>query len=74
MVAPPSGEFFKQYRFCARVHIVKYMCVYCKVRCRCIFYDAVSDTIRRRGGYRAIITEDGVDTMTYFGGNHGSRV
>ena len=49
-------------------------CVLCKVRCHCIFYDAVSDTIRRRGGYRGIITEEGVDTVTYFGGNHGSRV
>ena len=38
------------------------------------FYDAVSDTIRRRGLYRAIITEEGVDTVTYFGGNYGSRV
>ena len=27
------------------------------------FYDAVSDTIRRRGGYRDIITEEGVDTV-----------
>ena len=36
--------------------------------------DAVSDTIRRRGGYRGIITEEGVDTVTYLGGNHGSRV
>ena len=26
-------------------------CVLCAVRCHCIFYDAVSDTIRRRGGY-----------------------
>ena len=42
-------------------------CVLCKVRCHCIFYDAVSDTIRRRGGYRGIITEEGVDTVTYFG-------
>ena len=49
-------------------------CVLCKVRWHCIFYDAVSDTIRRRGGYRGIITEEGVDTVTYFGGNHGSRV
>ena len=37
------------------------------------FYDAVSDTIRRRAGYRGIITEEGVDTVTYFGGNQGSR-
>ena len=38
------------------------------------FYDAVSDTIRRRGGNRGIFTEEGVDTVAYFGGNHGSRV
>ena len=44
-------------------------CVPCKVRWHCIFYDGVSDTIRRRGGYRGIITEEGVDTVTYFGGN-----
>ena len=49
-------------------------CVLCKVRWHCIFFAAVSDTIRRRGGYRAIITEEGVDTVTYFGGNHGYRV
>ena len=38
------------------------------------FYDAVSDTTRRRGGNRGIFTEEGVDTVAYFGGNHGSRV
>ena len=38
------------------------------------FDDAVSDTIRRRGGNRGIFTEEGVDTVAYFGGNHGSRV
>ena len=38
------------------------------------FYDAVSDTIRRRGGDRGIFTEEGVDTVAYFRGNHGSRV
>ena len=27
-------------------------CVLCKAQWHCIFYDAVSDTIRRRGGYR----------------------
>ena len=31
------------------------------------FYDAVSDTIRRRGGNRGIFTEEGVDTVAYFG-------
>ena len=49
-------------------------CVLCKVRWHCIFYDAISDTIRRRGWYRAIFTEEKVDTVTYFGGNHGFRV
>ena len=38
------------------------------------FYDAASDTIRRRGVNRGIFTEEGVDTVAYFGGNHGSRV
>ena len=38
------------------------------------FYDTVSDTIRRRGGDRGIFTEEGVDTVAYFGGNHGFRV
>ena len=38
------------------------------------FYDAVSDTIRRRDGDRGIFTEEGVDTVAYFGGNHGFRV
>ena len=38
------------------------------------FYAAVSDTIRRRGGNRGIFTEEGMDTVAYFGGNHGSRV
>ena len=33
------------------------------------FYDAVSDTIRRRGGNRGIFTEEGVDTVAYFGEN-----
>ena len=38
------------------------------------FDDAVSDTIRRRGGDRGIFTEEGGDTVAYFGGNHGFRV
>ena len=38
------------------------------------FDDAVSDTIRRRGGDRGIFTEEGVDTVAYFGGNRGFRV
>ena len=41
------------------------------VQWHCIFYDTVSDTIRRRGGYIGIITEEGVDTVTYC---YGSRV
>ena len=51
-------------------------CVLCKVRRRCIFYNAVSDTIRRRGGYSGIFWEEGVavDTGAHFRGNHGSRV
>ena len=44
------------------------------VRCPCIFYDPVSDTIKRRGGYRGIVREDGVDTGVYLRGNPGSRV
>ena len=39
-----------------------------------MFYDPVYDTIRRRGGYRGIFREEGVDTGAYFRGNHGSRV
>ena len=38
------------------------------------FYDAVSDTIRRRGGDRGIFGEEGGDTGTYLGGNHEFRV
>ena len=49
-------------------------CVLCSVRCLCIFYDPVSNTIRRRCGYRGIFREEGVDTRAYFKGNHGSRV
>ena len=55
-------------------HYTNAQCLLCKVRWYCIFYDAVSDTIRRRGGYRGIIMEERVDTVTYLGGNHGSRV
>ena len=39
-----------------------------------MFYDPVYDTIRRRGGYRGIFREEGVDTGPYFRANHGSRV
>ena len=57
-----NGDFPMHY-----VHFVKYDDAVS-------FYDAVSDTIRRRGGNRGIFTEEGVDTVAYFGGNHGSRV
>ena len=49
-------------------------CVLCSVRCPCIFYDPVSDTIRRSGEYRGTLREEGVDTGAYFRGNHVSRV
>ena len=48
--------------------------VFCSVRCPCIFYDPVYDTIRRRGGYRGIFREEGVDTGAYFRGNYVSGV
>ena len=32
-----------------------------------VSFMTVSDAIRRRGEYRGIITEEGVDTVTYFG-------
>ena len=38
------------------------------------FYDPVSDTISRRGGYRGIFEEEGVDAGAYLGGNHRFRV
>ena len=37
------------------------------VRCPFIFYDPVSDTIRRRGGYRGIFRGEGLDTGAYLG-------
>ena len=49
-------------------------CVLCSVRCPCIFYGPLVTTIRRRGGYRGIFGEEGVDTGVYFGGNHRFRV
>ena len=49
------------------VHVVKYDDAVA-------FDDDVCETIRRRGGNRGILTEEGVDTVAYFGGNHGSRV
>jgi len=62
-------NFYPVHPFCPLhyVHFVKYDDAVS-------FYDAVSDTIRRRGGNRGIFTEEGVDTVAYFGGNHGSRV
>ena len=42
--------------------------------CPCIFYDPVSNTIRRRGEYRGIVRGEGEDTGAYFRGNHVSRV
>ena len=36
--------------------------------------ELLTELIRRRGGDRGIFTEEGVDTVAYFGGNHGSRV
>ena len=53
---------------------VKYysaQCVLCSV---CMFYGPVVSTKRRRGGYRGIFGEEGVDTGAYFRVNHGSRV
>ena len=55
---------------CATLHYVHFV----KYDDAVSFYDAVSNTIRRRGGNRGIFTEEGVDTVAYFGGNHGSRV
>ena len=57
-------------RIIATVHNVQFV----KYDDAVSFYDAVSDTIRRSGGNRGIFTEEGVDTVAYFGGNHGSRV
>ena len=48
--------------------------VLCSVRRPCFFYGPVVTTIRRRGRYRGIFGEEGVDTRAYLGGNHGFRV
>ena len=40
---------------------------------RCIRYNKKKG-YRGSGGYRGIITEEGMDTVTYFGGNQRSRV
>ena len=55
-------------------HIAMHYVHFVKYDVTVSFYDAVSDTIRRRGGDRGIFTEEGVDTVAYFGGNHGFRV
>ena len=60
----------KIYTQSATVHYVHFV----KYDVTVSFYDAVSDTIRRRGGDRGIFTEEGVDTVAYFRGNHGFRV
>ena len=62
-----KGGVSNDYITLHNVHFVKYDVTVS-------FYDDVSDTIRRRGGDRGIFTEEGVDTVAYFGGNHGSRV
>ena len=49
-------------------------CVFCSVRCHCIFYDPVSDTIRWRCGYRGIFREERFDTGAYFRRINGYRV
>ena len=56
--------------YCIALHYVHFV----KYDVTVSFFDAVSDTIRRRGGDRGIFTEEGVDTVAYFGGNHGFRV
>lgn len=67
---PSDGTFLNHIRLFNTVHYVHFV----KYDDAVSFYDAVSDTIRRRGGNRGIFTEEGVDTVAYFGGNHGSRV
>ena len=49
-------------------------CAFWVVRWPCSQNGPVSATIRRRGGYRAMLREEGVDTGPHFRGNHGSRV
>ena len=49
-------------------------CAFWVVRWPCSQNGPVSDTIRRRGGNRGIFSEEGVDTVAYFGENLGSRV
>ena len=49
-------------------------CALWVVRWPCSQNVPLSDTIRRGGRYRGIFREEGVDTGSYFRGNHGSRV
>ena len=65
-----SSKYMKFLYHCTALHYVHFV----KYDDAVSFYDTVSDTIRRRGENRGIFTEEGVDTVAYFGGNHGSRV
>ena len=49
-------------------------CAFWVVQWPCSQNGPVSDTIRRRGGYRGIFREEEVDTGPYFRELHGSRV
>ena len=65
----------------SRISVPTALCAFCKVRCHCIFY---GPGIRYSGifcvpcissGYSDIFWHISVvDTVAYFGGNHGSRV
>ena len=66
----PRGGQLVRYPVSCPLHYVHFV----KYDVTVSFDDAVSDTIRRRGGDRGIFTEEGVDTVAYFGGNHGFRV
>ena len=70
----PGGLVSKSIAFCSSLNAPMHYVHFVKYDDTVSFYDAVSDTIRRRGGDRGIFTEEGVDTVAYFGGNHGSRV
>ena len=45
-----------------KVVFVKYYSAQCVLCSACMFYGPVVTTIRRRGGYRGIFGEEGVDT------------
>ena len=49
-------------------------CALWVVRWPCSQNGPISDTMRRRGGYRGIFREEGVDTKAYFKENRGFRV